>query len=227
MYDAIVDACTHVEATPDIRVVVVRGAGGAFSSGTDIGQFAAFRGGDDGIAYERRLDTVIDRIERLRCATIAAIDGVAAGGGCAIALACDFRICTTRAKVGVPVSRTLGNCLSVANLARLVDRVGRARATDLLLTGRLIAGDELLTSGFANQVVPEHDLDRITGELATTLSNRAPSTITATKALLARIRDHRRPPPADDIIAACYGSDEFQEGVRAFTEGRPPRWSRR
>ena len=224
MYDALADACAQVDATPAVRVFVVRGAGGAFSAGTDISQFASFTSGDDGIAYERRLDAVVDRVERVSCATVAAIDGVAAGGGCAIALACDFRICTPRARVGVPVSRTLGNCLSVANLARLVDRVGTWRATDLLLSGRLLHGDELVSSGFANQLVPEDQLDRVTADFAHELARRASSTVAATKALFTRIRDHRRPVPADDIIATCYGSPEFREGVRAFAENRAPRW---
>jgi enoyl-CoA hydratase/carnithine racemase len=224
MYDALVDACAQVDATPAVRVFVIRGTGGAFSAGTDISQFSSFTSGDDGIAYERRLDAVVDRVERVSCATIAAIDGVAVGGGCAIAMACDFRICTTRARVGVPVARTLGNCLSVANLARLVDRVGTWRATDLVLSGRLLHGDELVSSGFANQLVPEDQFDRITEDFARQLASHAPSTVAATKSLLARIRDHRRPAPADDVIARCYGSAEFREGVRAFIENRTPRW---
>lgn len=224
MYDALVDACAQVDATPAVRVFVIRGSGGAFSAGTDISQFAAFTSGDDGIAYERRLDAVVDRVERVSCATVAAIDGVAVGGGCAIAMACDFRICTPRARVGVPVARTLGNCLSVANLARLVDRVGTWRATDLLLSGRLLHGDELVSSGFANQLVPEDELDRSTADFARELASRAASTVAATKALFTRIREHRRPASADDVIGNCYGSPEFREGVRAFTENRPPRW---
>lgn len=225
MYDALVEACDTVDARGDLRVFIIRGAGGAFSAGTDISQFATFTSGDDGIAYERRLDAVIARVERVSCATIAAIDGVAVGGGCAIALACDFRLCTTRVRVGVPVARTLGNCLSVSNLARLIDRVGAARATDLLLTGRLLDSDEALASGFANHVVAPEGLDAHVATFALELSSRAPSTIKATKAILARIRAHRAPAAADDVIAACYGSEEFRDGVRAFNEGRTPPWA--
>ena len=102
----------------DVRVLVIRGAGGAFAAGTDISQFRDFTSGDDGIAYERRLDAVIDRLERVRRATMAVVDGPAVGGGCAIALACDLRICSPRARFGIPVAKTLGNCLSAANLAQ-------------------------------------------------------------------------------------------------------------
>jgi enoyl-CoA hydratase len=224
MYDALGEACDRADADAGIRVLVIRGAGGTFSAGTDISQFTTFATGDDGIAYERRLDAVIDRIERVRRITLAAIDGVAAGGGCAIALACDLRVCATRARIGIPVSRTLGNCLSIANLARIVDRVGSARAADLLLTGRLLTAEEIDACGLASKTVPADLLDDAAMTLARELATRAPSTVEATKALLQRIRDHRRPPPADDIIGACYGSAGFREGVAAFKEGRTPRW---
>jgi enoyl-CoA hydratase/carnithine racemase len=224
MYDAIVDACDRVDAAADLRVLIIRGSGGAFAAGTDISQFTAFRTGDDGIAYEQRLDAVIDRIERLTRISIAAVDGAAVGGGCAIALACDLRVCSSRARFGVPVARTLGNCLSAANLARLVDAVGVARATELIFTARLMDADEASALGLA-RVVADDRFDAHLHDLATALATRASSTILATKALLQRIRTHRVPPPANDIIAACYGSDDFREGVRAFLEGRPPRWS--
>jgi enoyl-CoA hydratase/carnithine racemase len=226
MYDALVEICDRVDADDNIRVLVLRGAGGSFSAGTDISQFSGFATAEDGIAYERRLDAVIDRVERVTRITIAAIDGVAAGGGCAIALACDFRICTARARVGVPVARTLGNCLSIANLSRLVDRVGMSRAADLLLTGRLLNADELAACGFATRVTAPDRLEADVHALAHDLAMRAPSTVEATKAALLRIRDHRRPPPADDVVAKCYASGEFREGVRAFLEGRDPSWSR-
>jgi enoyl-CoA hydratase/carnithine racemase len=227
MYDALVEACDRADVERGVRVLIIRGAGGAFAAGTDITQFTAFATGADGVAYERRLDDVVDRVERVSKPTIAEVDGPAVGGGCAIAAACDFRVCSDRARFGVPIARTLGNCLSIANLARLVDLVGPARARDLMLTGRLVDAAEALAIGLATRVAPA---DRVADEaraLAADLATRAPSTIAATKAVLQRLRDHRRPPAgsADDIVAACYGSDEFREGVRAFLEGREPSWS--
>jgi enoyl-CoA hydratase len=223
MYDALVDACEQVDAS-DARVLVIRGAGGAFAAGTDISQFQDFTSGDDGIAYERRLDAVIDRLERVRRPTIAVVEGAAVGGGCAIALACDLRICSTTARFGVPVAKTLGNCLSAANLARLVDLIGPGRAKDLLFTGRLIDAGEALALGLATNVVSDDRLEPATRALVKEVSHRAGSTIEATKAVLQRIRDHRRPPPADDIIARCYASEDFREGVAAFLGGRKPHW---
>ena len=90
---------------------------------------------------------MLDRLERVGKPTIAQVQGVAAGGGCAIALACDLRVCTPEAKFGVPIARTLGNCLSAANYARLVDLIGPARTKDLLFTGRLIDATEAASLG--------------------------------------------------------------------------------
>ena len=227
MYDALVAACDTAESATDVRVLIIRGAGGAFAAGTDISQFREFANGDAGVAYERRLDAVIDRIERVAMPTIAEVDGAAVGGGCAIAMACDFRICSERARFGVPVSRTLGNCLSIANTARMVDLLGMAMTKDLLLSGRLIDANEAYQRGLANVVLPTDQLEAETSKIAAELSTRAPSTIKATKAMLLRLRDHRRPPPgsADDILRECYGSDDFREGVAAFLDGRRPRFS--
>jgi len=226
MYDALVEACNTAEADTNVRVLIIRGSGGAFAAGTDISQFREFEDGDDGVAYERRLDAVIDRIERLTIATIAEIDGAAAGGGCAIAMACDLRICSERARFGVPVSRTLGNCLSIANTARMVDLIGPAMTRDLLLTGRMIDAHEARAAGLVNTMVESGELQQETFKIAAELSTRARSTIVATKAMMIRLRDHRRPPAgsADDILRECYASKEFKEGVVSFLAGRKPNW---
>ena len=98
MYEALVAACDRVDQDPSIRVLVFRGAGGkAFVAGTDIAQFQNFSNRDDGLKYEERLDSVLDRLERVAKPTIAQVEGVAAGGGCAIALTCDLRVATPEA----------------------------------------------------------------------------------------------------------------------------------
>jgi enoyl-CoA hydratase/carnithine racemase len=224
MYEALDRACA--QASSGLRALIIRGSGGAFAAGTDIAQFAGFSSGEDGVAYEQRLDVMIDTLERVSVPTIAEVDGVAAGGGCLIALACDLRVCSPRARFGIPVSRTLGNCLSMANTVRLVDLIGPARLRDLMLTGRLVDAPEALALGFATRVVEQDLLSAQVMDLAAELATRAPSTVAATKALLSRLREFRTPPAgsADDIIAACYGSDHFREGVAAFNEGRPPKW---
>src|SRR5687767_8152259 len=100
MYDALAARCDEVERDGNIRVLVLRGAGDAFVAGTDIRQFTGFATANDGLAYERRMEEVIDRLERLPVPTIAQVHGVAAGGGCVIALTCDLRVCTPAARFG-------------------------------------------------------------------------------------------------------------------------------
>jgi enoyl-CoA hydratase/carnithine racemase len=225
MYDALTDACGRAAAS-SARVLIIRGSGGAFSAGTDISQFADVRTGEDGIAYERRIGAVVDAVEAVPLPTIASIEGPAVGGGCAVAVACDLRIAADTATFGVPVARTLGNCLSVENLARLVDLIGAARATEMLLTAKMVSADQALEWGLVTRVVPAGELATETLALALDLARRAPSTIGATKAMLARLRASRRPAPGacDDLIAACYGSADFREGVAAFAERRAPRF---
>jgi enoyl-CoA hydratase/carnithine racemase len=238
MYDALLDACVRADASPDVRVLVIRAAGGrAFISGTDIAEFSGFTSGEDGRAYERRLDAVVDRLEQVRAVTIAQVEGVAAGGGCLIALACDLRVCTPTASFGVPVARTLGNCLSAANYVRLIDLLGPARVKDLLITARLMTAAEAQTLGLVTRMVDpsaagEGVGDAVTAavdELTAAIATHAPLTIWATKEIVRRTQAARLGSiaEADDVIAACYGSVDFREGVAAFLARRPPQFTGR
>jgi enoyl-CoA hydratase len=229
MYDALVAACDRVDADDTVRVFVVRAEGDAFAAGTDIRQFTGFASADAGLAYERRLDAVIDRLERVAIPTIAQVHGVAAGAGCAIALTCDLRVCTPAAQFGVPIARTLGNCLSAANLARIADLIGPARTKDLLFTGRLIDVAEATALGLVTAVAERDRLDAAVRDLAQAIAANAPLTIRATKETLRRLAVRRRldPGAADDLIAACYASADFREGVASFIEKRRPRFTGR
>ena len=228
MYKGLLDACETVDARADLRVLIVRGAGGkAFAAGTDISQFTSFQSGEDGIEYERKLDAAIDRLERVTCPTIAQVQGVATGGGCAIALACDFRVCSPDVRFGVPIAKTLGNCLSIANCARMIDLVGPAVFKDMIFTARLFDVQEAAGLGLVTRVVEADRIDASVRELAATLAANAPLTIAATKEMVRRIQEARRPPAdaAHDLIARVYGSTDFKEGVQAFLAKRPPRWT--
>jgi enoyl-CoA hydratase len=225
MYEGLMDACDRVDADRNVRVFVLRGAGGkAFVSGTDISQFTGFSTRDDVVGYESRLDAVIERLERVRAATIAQVEGVAAGGGCVIAIACDLRVCTPESRFGVPIARTLGNCLSAANYARLLDLVGPGRLKDLLFTGRLIDGHEALAIGLVNRVVASTSIADAVRELADSIAGNAPLTIQATKEALRRIRVSQRldPGEVEDLITMCYLSDDFKQAVQAFLSKTPP-----
>ena len=228
MYQALVDACDRVDDDASIRVLILKGAGGkAFVAGTDISQFTAFHSADDGIQYEARIDHVLDRLERVTKATIAQVQGVAAGGGCGIALTCDLRVATPDSSFGIPVARTLGNCLSAASYSRLVDVLGAGVVKDLLLTGRFIRGSEALALGIVNRLEPSENIDAAVREYASLIAANAPLTIQATKEMIRRIMAARRLPTGEDhdVVAMCYTSRDFREGVEAFIAKRPPKWT--
>ena len=230
MYDALVAACDRVDDDASVRVFILRGAGGkAFVAGTDIQQFRSFRDRDDGIKYEERLDHVLDRLERVAKPTIAQVQGVAAGGGCAIALTCDLRVATPESTFGIPIARTLGNCLSGATYSRLVDAVGPSRAKDLLFTGRFVSASVAQSIGLVNRLVDAGHLEQTVRELASEIAANAPLTIRATKELIRRLAATRRLAAGDDadMVELCYTSADFREGVTAFLEKRKPRWTGR
>lgn len=224
MYEGLAGACERIDASDEVRVAVLRGAGGkAFVAGTDIKQFLSFATAEDGLAYERRIEAVMDRLERVRVPTIAVVNGYAVGGGLGLAASCDMRICTPAAKFGLPIARTLGNCLSMRSYARLVSLAGPARALHLIYTAGFLTANEALVAGLATEVVAEAEIGDRVGELCAQLASHAPLTMWASKQAIRRLREHSLP-PGDDLVAACYGSDDFQEGVRAFVAKRPPRW---
>jgi enoyl-CoA hydratase/carnithine racemase len=230
MYDALVAACEEAERNPAVRVLVLRGAGGrAFIAGTDIAQFEHFRSPGDGIEYERRLDQVLDRLERIAKPTIAQVQGVAAGGGCAIALCCDLRVATPESSFGVPIARTLGNCLSGDTCSRMLALMGPARFKELMFTGRFMHAPEAQALGLVNCVADPEDIDRVVRELATEIASHAPLTIGAIKELTRRLLARQRLPPGEDhdLIERCYTSDDFREGVAAFLQKRRPKWQGR
>lgn len=227
MYQALVEACDRVDADSAIRVLILKGAGGkAFVAGTDISQFAAFHDAEDGIKYEERIDQVLDRLERVTKATIAQVQGVAAGGGCGIALTCDLRVATPDASFGIPVARTPGNCLSGATYSRLVDLLGPGLVKDMLLTGRFIPGTEALGLGIVSRLEPADNIDSTVRDYASRIAANAPLTIRATKEMIRRIMAARRLRPGEDhdVVTMCYTSRDFREGVEAFVAKRPPRW---
>lgn len=225
MYEGLVKACDEVDEDPDIRVFVLRGAGGkAFVAGTDINQFRSFREPKDALDYESRIEKVLTRLEDVRKPTIAAVTGYAVGGGLMIALACDLRICTPDSRFGAPIARTLGNCLAFGNYARLIDLIGPARTMELIYSARLVDAEEAYRIGLVNEVIPADRFEQRLAELIKTISSHAPLTLAVTKQAVRRIQRHRRPTGGEDLIVACYMSDDFREGVEAFLSKRQPIW---
>ncbi|MUL43808.1 enoyl-CoA hydratase [Streptomonospora sp. PA3] len=224
MYDGLAEACERADADENIRVMLLTGAGdAAFVAGTDIGQFAGFTGGADGVAYERRIGAVIDRLAAVRVPTVAAVRGYCVGGGLAIAAACDLRIAAPSARFGVPIARTLGNCLAMPAFSLLVDHLGTARTLDLLLTARMLTAEEAGAAGFVARMAAEDSLDADAEALARTLSEHAPLTMWAAKESARRLREANRPDDRD-LIERTYGSEDFRTAVAAFGEKRPTTW---
>jgi enoyl-CoA hydratase/carnithine racemase len=223
MYEKLVEVCETVDATADVRVLILRGAGGkAFVAGTDIGQFRSFSTPEDALEYERRLDRVVGRLEAVSKPTIAAIEGYAVGGGAALALACDLRYCTPESQIGVPIARTLGNCLSMANYARLLDLLGPARTKELLFRARLVSAEEAQQLGLVNQILPAEGLFAHVREVGHEIASHAPLTLRVTKEAVRRLQVHRRTVDGDDLIVQAYMSEDFHEGVTAFLDKRKP-----
>ncbi len=224
MYDGLVSAIERVNTDDTIRAVVVTGAGEkAFAAGTDIGQFREFRTPADAIGYEERIDRVLTVLETCRVPTIAAINGACTGGGAAIAACCDLRIAADNARFGFPIAKTLGNCLSMANLARLSALIGAARVKEVIFTARLIEADEAQRIGLVSEIVPAAGLAERADALARTVAGMAPLTLRATKMALRKLGSS--PTEDEDLILMCYQSADFREGMEAFLGKRAPVWT--
>ena len=226
MYEQLDAALDRLAADSDVRVAVLRGAGGHFVSGTDISQFVDFKSADDGIEYERRLEAIVSKLESTRVATIAAVDGYALGGGLALAAVCDLRICTQGARFGVPIAKTVGNCLSMQNYARLVESLGASRTKAMLFTAEAMSAEEARALGFVVSVVEPAGFNAAIDALAARVASHAPITLQVTKEAVRRIMSVAAA-QGGDLVQRAYGSTDFREGVTAFLEKRSARWEGR
>ena len=236
LWERLREIAQELDADASVRVVVLAGAGTqAFVSGTDIAEFRAFRGADDGVGYEARIERVIAALEAIRVPVVAAVAGACTGGGVSIAAACDLRIGAPSARVGVPIARTLGNCISLRNVARVAEIIGLDAAKALLLTGKLLDAEQARQAGFLHEVVAGDDdaLHARAQQLAEEIAALAPLTLLASKEMARRLRaveyltQDGRLPRDVDLIELCYGSRDFREGLTAFLDKRRPNWTGR
>jgi enoyl-CoA hydratase len=224
MYEQLGEICARLASDPGVRVAVFRGAGGkAFVAGTDIAQFLEFRSGDDGIAYEQKMEAYLAALEALPMPTLAVVEGFAIGGGLAIAACCDLRVATPGSRFGVPIARTLGNCLSVANVARLTAALGASRAKRVLLLAEMIGAEEALGGGFLAAIIEPAELDQRVAELCDKLTHHAPVTMRVSKEAIRRLI-HAELPDDHDLVRQAYGSEDFRRGVRAFVDKKEAEW---
>jgi len=227
MYERLAEICAQANDDHSIKVLVFQGAGDkAFASGTDINQFRAFTTPQHALDYESRIDRVLGQLEHCRVPTVAAISGACTGGGAGIAACCDLRIGTKTTRMGFPIARTLGNCLSMSNISRLTALVGPARVKDLIFTARLVGAEEAASVGLLHEVVEDLPaLQKRADELAVQIAGNAPLTLNATKQALARLQRRLTREEGEDLILMCYMSKDFREGLDAFLAKRPPKWS--
>ncbi len=222
-------ACiAEVARDESLRALVVCGSADAFVSGADIADFRLFSAAPDGLVYEAIVETALAALEALDIATIAAVSGACTGGGAILAAACDIRIAANNARLGVPIAKNVGNLTTAANVARLASVVGSARVVRWILVAELASASEALGFGFFSELVADYDaLETRARVLAEAIAHNAPLTIAGAKELVRRIRVDGTSAADSDLLARCYGSRDFHEGVAAFVEKRAAKFSGR
>ena len=224
MWQQLADICAELAPDESLRAVTFRGTGGkAFVSGSDISGFQEFEGGQDGVAYEAKMNGYFRRLLALPMPTVAIIDGWAVGGGLNIAACCDIRLAARGAKFGSPIARTIGNCGSMETYARVLGGFGEARAKRMMLLAEFIDADEAFQAGFVTRVAEPADMDAAAAEIIEKLLANAPLTLRVSKEAMRRI-SARDIDPADDLVSLIYGSEDFRRGVAAFVGKTKPEW---
>jgi enoyl-CoA hydratase/carnithine racemase len=215
------------------RCVVVTGAHGMFSAGYDIGEIP-----DE--EFEERAEQLvahpfteaIDALEAFPYPTLASLPGHTIGGGLELALACDLRVAQDRIRLGMPPAK-LGLVYSHTGLRRFIDAIGAARTRELFLLGRYVDAQTALAWGLVNRVAADAELESLSLELAAELAANAPLSQTGNKRVIAELLSASGALDAEveeeliELRRASFASEDMREGVRAFAEKRPPRWTGR
>jgi enoyl-CoA hydratase/carnithine racemase len=228
MWQAIPGLVAELAADRDVRVVVMRGDGEeAFASGADISEFSTHRkDAASAAAYERTTADAFGALTTFPKPLVAMIHGICIGGGLALATSTDLRVAADDATFALPAAR-LGLGYHLNGVERLVRLLGPATASELFFTARRYSAAEALRIGLVNQVVAKPDLEEFTRRYAGAIAANAPLTLRAAKRAIVEVQ---RDPAARDVdavqalIAACFGSADYAEGVRAFLEKRAPRF---
>lgn len=223
MWEAMPEKLAFLASQEGVRLVVVRGTPGLFIAGADITEFDRYRSNPDlARKYDEGSTATLDALADLAVPSLAMIDGPCVGGGSLIAFGCDLRVASDRSFLAIPAGR-LGLAYPYHGLRRLVAVVGEAKALDLLLTGRRIGGPEARELGLVHRCFPAAELEGETRRLAADVARMAPKALR-----YARLAVRRRLPGAldearvDALVADCFASEDYREGVSAFLEKRDP-----
>jgi len=232
MWQLLPEYAADLASDDAIRVVILRGAGEqAFVAGADISQFGERRRNmADEEAYRRISSRGQEALASLTKPLLAMIHGACVGGGVSIAITCDLRLAADDARFGIPAAR-LGLGYHYRGMEKLVQLVGPAYAKEIFLSARTdFSAQDALRMGLVNQVVPKAELEGFTREYALAIARNAPLTLRLAKASvdqLLRPPDQRDLALLDRLIADCFDSADYQEGIRAFAEKRRPRFQGR
>src|SRR5262245_42520951 len=226
MWDAFVGVLKDYEKDPEIRCVGVSRAGGkAFVSGADISKFESERANAEAQArYESISRQGYEALYEFPKPTIAKITGYCIGGGMNLAACCDLRYCNEGARFGVPAAK-LGLGYGFLRIERLSRIVGLPRAMEFLFTAKQYSSKEAYTMGLVNGVAPDGELDAMVAAITDAIAQNAPLTISLAKAAareIAKPESERDLARLDPMAKACFDSEDFKEGRRAFMEKRKP-----
>ena len=229
MWAATSDILEGFRNDPEVRVVVVTGAGGkAFVSGADISKFESERSSMDAVKhYNVTVGKANQSVYEFPKPTIAMIQGYCIGGGLGLALCCDLRIASDNSKFGVPAAK-LGLGYSYPGLKRLVNIVGPAFAKEIFYTGRQFDASEAREMGLVNRIVPVAELETYVRTYADTIASNAPLTLKAVKFIVGEtVKDEsqRDLARANELVENCFTSQDYTEGRRAFMEKRKPKFT--
>ena len=226
MWDALEQILDGFRSSQEIRVIVLSGAGGkAFVSGADISKFDKERSSKEAVlSYNKRTQKVYENLETFPKPTIAMIDGYCIGGGLNLAVCCDIRICSEKSKFAMPAAKlSLGYPFS--SIKRLFDVMGPGMAKHFMFTAEKISASEALASGLVQKLVSEDSIDSYVKDYALNIANNAPLTIKAMKQIgieISKNSDERDLLLCEKLASACFDSEDYKEGRKAFMEKRKP-----
>ena len=226
MWDALEKILDEFRSSKDIRVIVLNGAGGkSFVSGADISKFDKERSSKEAVlSYNKRTQKVYELLETFPKPTIAMIDGYCIGGGLNLAVCCDIRICSEKSKFAMPAAKlSLGYPFS--SIKRLFDVMGPGMAKHFMFTAEKISASEALACGLVQKLVSEENIETYVRDYALTISHNAPLTIKAMKQIgieILKNPDERDLLLSEQLASACFDSEDYKEGRKAFMEKRKP-----